>query len=81
MPIQCIAIHMYVRKAGDRRRGQNIVVTCPEAVQNNELSLCLHCHPTDGAFDSRDTLVHAISPNVLTEVSKEVETSEVALQY
>ena len=72
---------MYVWKAGDRGCGQNIVAAWPKAVQSNELSLCRHCHPADGAFDSRDTLVHAISPNVLAEVSKEVETNEVASRY
>ena len=47
---------------------------------SNELSLCRHCHPVDGTFD---TLVHAISPkfNVLTKVSKEVEKSNIASRY
>ena len=70
-----------MRKAGNRGHGQNIVATWPEAIQSNKLSLCHHCHPADGAFDSRDTLVHAISPNVLAELSKEVKMSEVASRY
>ena len=48
---------------------------------SNELSLCCHCHLADGAFDSRDTLVHAVSPNILAEVSKEVEKREITLRY
>ena len=50
---------------------------------SNKLSICRHCHPADGAFNSRprDTLIQAISPNVLSEVSKEVEKSEIALRY
>ena len=71
------SVQLYVWKVGDRGRGQNIVAAWPEAVQSNELSLCHHCHPADDTFDSRDALVHAISPNVLAEVSKEVEMSEV----
>ena len=65
----------------DRGRGQNIVVAWPLAVLSNKLSHSRHCHPADGAFDSRDTLVHAISPNVLTEVSKEIKKSKIASQY
>ena len=57
---------------------KNILAVWPEAVQSNKLSLCRHCHPADGTFNSRDTLVHAISPTILAEVSKEVEMSEVA---
>ena len=78
MPIQCTAI---CAEGGRQGHGQNIVAAWPEAIQSNELSLCHHCHPADGTFDSRDTLVHAISPNVLAEVSKDVETSEVASRY
>ena len=66
----------------DRQHGQNIMTQYgPAAVSMDPLSLCRHCHPADGAFDFRDTLVHAISPNVFAEVSKEVEKSEIALQY
>ena len=72
---------LYVWKVGDRGCGQNIVAAWPEAVQSNKLFVCHHCHPVDVAFDSRDTLDHAISPNVLAEVSKEVEVSEVAPRY
>ena len=55
--------------------------TSHAAIPSSELSLCRHCHPADGAFNSRGTLVHAISPNVLTEVSKEVKKSEIASRY
>ena len=58
-----------MRKAGDRGHGQNTVAAWPKDVQSNELSLCHRCHPADDAFDSRDPLVHANSPNVLIEVS------------
>ena len=61
-----------MQKAGNRGHGQNIVAAWPKA---NNLSLCCQCHPANGAFDSRDTLVHAISLNILAEVSKEVKTN------
>ena len=66
------------RRQTDWGHGQNIVAAWPAALLNNKLSLCRHCHPAYGAFDS---LVLAISPNILAEVSKEVEKSEIALQY
>ena len=37
-----------------RGHGQS-VAAWPIAVKSNHLSLCRHCHPADGAFDSRDT--------------------------
>ena len=57
------------RRWTNRGLGQNMACTVP----STESSLYHHYHLADGIFDSRDTLVHAISPNVLTEVSKEVE--------
>ena len=42
---------------------------------SNELSLCHHCHPADGALDPRDPLVRNISLNILAEMNKEVEKS------
>ena len=64
----------------NRGRGQN-VAAWPTAIPSNHLSLCrhVHCHPADGVFDPRDTLVHAIkfSPNILVEVSNEVENREI----
>ena len=68
------------RRWTDKGCGQNTVAVWPAPFRVTN-RLCHHCHPADGTFDSRDTLVDAISPNVLTEVSKEVEKSEIALQY
>ena len=35
------------------------------SISSNELSVCRHCHPADGAFDLRDHPVCTIYPNVL----------------
>ena len=69
MPIQ-----RHVRKADIQGTWPNMVAgPQPFRVMN-----CCHCHPADGAFDTRDALVYAISPKVLPEASKEVEKSVIA---
>ena len=75
MPIQ-----RYVRKANI----QQVWPGRPAAVPSIKLSVCCHCpfvatviQLMHGAFDPRDALVHAISPNVLAETSKEVEKSKI----
>ena len=75
----CTAIHAEGRPTGGV--GNTLWQHDPQLFRVTKLSLCHHCHLADGTFNSRDTLVHAISPNILTEVSKEVKKSEIALRY
>ena len=76
MPVQ-LHVYMCRRKSIAKTSWQHGL----QGVLSKNLSLCRHCHPANGTFNPRDTLAHAISPNVFTEVSKEVEESEITSQY
>ena len=62
------------RPIGGMANDRGSVTSC----SSNELSLYHHCHPADGAFNPRDPLVRTISPNILTDMNKEVEKSNIA---
>ena len=61
-------LYSYVQKADQQgawpRLCGSMARSC-SADPSIELSLCRHYHPADGTFNSRDTLVHTISPNIL----------------
>ena len=49
------------------------IVAAWPAVLSNEVSLCRHCHPVDGALDPSPFYF-----NLLADMNKEVEKSAVA---